>query len=157
MPSKPLIDLSRVDTSNILADREAIGQINPHRFELAQLDAVCLMSPETEEVVGYRDVRPDEFWVRGHIPGRPLFPGVLMIETAAQLVSYFVGVRAKKKGFLAFTGVEGVKFRGTVVPGDRIIMVGLTQEVRVRRCISDTQAFVNGQMVFEGKIIGMWI
>ena len=158
MPPEPLIDLSMVDTGNILADREAIGRINPHRFEFAQLDAVCLDDDETGMIVGYRDVRADEFWVRGHIPSRPLFPGVLMIETAAQLVSYYVVSRGKTgKGFLGFSGVEDVKFRGTVVPGDRIIMVGKVRAIRSRRCVGATQAFVDGQMKYQGTIVGMWI
>ena len=50
-----------------------------------------------------------------------------------------------------------MKFRGSVVPGQRIIMIGKMLEVRPRRCIGQTQAFVGGQMVYEGIITGMWI
>jgi len=50
-----------------------------------------------------------------------------------------------------------VKFRGSVEPGQRIIMLGKMVENRPRRCIGDTQAFVNGKMVYEGRITGMWV
>ena len=157
MPPEPLFDLSQIDTSKIIADREAIAKVNPHRFEFAQLDGIYLCDPDRGVVVGYRDVHEDEFWVRGHIPGRPIFPGVLMIETAAQLFSYFVVTSSTESGFLGFGGVREAKFRGAVVPGQRIIMIGSRVESRRRRHVGATQAFVDGQMVYEGTIIGMWV
>ena len=157
MPPEPLLDLSAVDTDTILVDREAIYQVNPHAFEFRQLDGICWMDADAGTIVGYRDVGADEFWVRGHIPGRPIFPGVLMIEAAAQLVSYFVMAQQPGKGFLGFGGVDDVKFRGSVEPGQRIIMLGKMVEVRPRRCVGATQAFVDGQMVYQGTITGMWI
>jgi len=157
MPPKPLFDLGSVDTSTVIADRQAIYSINPHRFEFQQLDGIYLCDFENGRMAGYRDVRDDEFWVRGHIPGRPIFPGVLMIETAAQLVSYWTMKRNPGKGFLGFGAVDQVKFRGTVVPGDRILMLGKMVEIRPRRCSGATQAYVDGRLVFEGIITGMWL
>ena len=61
------------------------------------------------------------------------------------------------KGFLGFSGVDGVKFRGQVVPGQRIVMVGKMLEIKPRRCIGTTQAYVDGKQVYEGLITGMWI
>jgi 3-hydroxyacyl-[acyl-carrier-protein] dehydratase len=151
------VDLSSVDTSKVLVDRETIYQVNPHRYEFMLLDGICMMDHSQGLIVGFRDVRDDEFWVRGHIPGRPLMPGVLMIETAAQLVSYYVMSQNPGKGFLGFGAVDGVKFRGTVTPGSRLIMMGKMIECRPRRCIGQTQGFVDGQMVYEGLITGMWV
>ncbi len=155
MPPQPIMDLASLDFDNLVADREGIYKVNPHRFEFAQLDGILKL--DQDAIAGYRDVKADEFWVRGHIPGRPIFPGVLMIETAAQLVSYYVMSRLPDKGFLGFGGVDGVKFRGSVQPGQRIIMLGKMVEMRPRRCIGDTQAFVDGKMVYEGRITGMWV
>jgi 3-hydroxyacyl-[acyl-carrier-protein] dehydratase len=159
MPPLPLIDLSLIDPNKVLITREQIYQVNPHRYEFMQLDGICYADCQQGLMAGYRDVRSDEFWVRGHIPGRPIFPGVLMIETAAQLVSYYAMTMpgSPKGGFLGFGAVDGVKFRGSVTPGQRIIMLGKMVEVRTRRCVGNTQAFVNGLMVFEGRITGMWI
>ncbi len=157
MPPQPILDVSQLDTKEIIADRDAVYDVNPQRFEFAQLDGIYLMDRDRGVLAGYRDVRDDEFWVRGHIPGRPVFPGVLMIETAAQLVGYYVMSLMPEKGFLGFGGVDEVKFRGTVVPGQRVIMLGKMVQIRPRRCIGDTQAFVDGRMVYEGRISGMWI
>jgi len=157
MPPQPLIDLALIDPERVIADREQIYQINPHRFEFQQLDRICMLDLEKGLIAGVREVRDDEFWVRGHIPGRPIFPGVLMIETAAQLVSYFVMKQQPGKGFLGFGSVDGVKFRGAVVPGDRILMLGRLQELRTRRITGLTQGYVGDRMVYEGLITGMWI
>ncbi|MFB3891560.1 MAG: 3-hydroxyacyl-ACP dehydratase FabZ family protein [Phycisphaerae bacterium] len=157
MPPQPLFDVTQIDQSRILADRDGIYKVNPHRFEFQVLDGIYLMDRSAGLVVGYRDCRADEFWVRAHIPGRPIFPGVLMIEAAAQLVSYYVMSAHPERGFLGFGGVTDVKFRGSVVPGKRVILVGRLLDERPRRCIGATQGFVDGQMVYEGTITGMWI
>ncbi len=159
MPPQPLVDLSMIAMDKPLVDAEGIRRVNPHRFEFQQLDGIFSLDRRTGTLVGYRDLRSDEFWVRGHIPGRPIFPGVLMIETAAQLVSYYVvsDPACAKGTFLGFGGVDGVKFRSSVEPGKRIIMVGKMLEMRPRKITGATQAFVDGQMVYEGTIMGMWI
>jgi len=157
MPPQPLFDISRLDPDRPILDREGIYKVNPHDHEFRMLDGLLLMDPDAGHIAGFRDVGDDEFWVRGHIPGRPIFPGVLMIETAAQLVSYYAMSEQPGKGFLGFGGVEDVKFRGTVEPGNRILMLGKMVELRPRRCVGATQAFVNGRMVYEGVITGMWL
>jgi 3-hydroxyacyl-[acyl-carrier-protein] dehydratase len=157
MPPQPLFDLSGIDTSRVVVPREGIYEVNPHRHEFQQLDGICYIDREREHIIGFRNVRDDEFWVRGHIPGRPLFPGVLMIESAAQLVSYYVMSDGPSGDFLGFGGVDNVKFRGSVVPGQRIVLLGKMVERRPRRCVGDTQAFVDGNMVYQGRITGMWL
>jgi 3-hydroxyacyl-[acyl-carrier-protein] dehydratase len=157
MPTKPLFDLSLIDTSKVPIDQDAIYEVNPHRYEFKQLDGIHLCDFENGCIAGYRDVRDDEFWVRGHIPGRPIFPGVLMMETAAQLVSYYAMQAMPGKGFLGFGGVQDVKFRGSVEPGSRILMIGSMVELRPRRAIGATQAYVDGKMVYEGTITGLWL
>ncbi len=158
MPPQLFYDISTIDQSSIAATKEQIYEVNPHRFEFQQLDGIFLVDDEKEVIVGFRDIRDDEFWVRGHIPGRPLFPGVLMIEAAAQLFSYYVMTHVEHDGFLGFGGVDEVKFRGQVVPGDRLIMVGKAKESRgKRRFVGATQGFVNGKMVYQGTVTGMFI
>lgn len=157
MPAKPLFDMSKFDVDAVVLDSDAIDKLNPQRFEFKQLDTICYLDLEAGEMAGIRDVKADEFWVRGHIPDRPLFPGVLMIETAAQLVSVYAKSATAGSGFVGFGGVEKVKFRGAVVPGDRIVLIGLMVEMRRRRCVGDVQGYVDGKMVFEGTITGMWL
>jgi len=155
MPPKPLVDLSSVDLSRVLAGPDQIRRHNPQRHEMEQLDGILHLDLEGGLAVGFKDVRADEFWVRGHVPGRPLLPGVLMCEAAAQLCSYFYREALKLEGFLGFGGMEGVKFRGTVLPGDRLTLVAKKVELRPRRATFNCQGFVKGRMVYEGTIIGM--
>jgi 3-hydroxyacyl-[acyl-carrier-protein] dehydratase len=124
---------------------------------MKQLSGIIMFDPEAMLAVGCKKVRDEEFWVRGHIPGRPLLPGVIMVEAAAQLCTFiykrcFPGMEGR---FIGFGGIDAVKFRGTVVPGDRLIVIAKAIDLRSRRAVFDTQAVVNGKMVYEGKIIGM--
>ena len=129
MPREPIIDVATIDTGKVEITRQEIYKVNPHRFEFMQLDGIYFIDRDKAVMAGFRDVREDEFWVRGHIPGRPLLPGVLMIETAAQMVSYYVMSEAPEKGFLGFSAVDNVKFRGQVTPGQRLIVVGRNRHV----------------------------
>ena len=156
MPPQALLDISKIDTTKTVITRQEIRDVNPHRHEFSLLDGFCHFDLDSQEMVAYVEMRPDAFWVRGHIPGRPLFPGVLMIESAAQMVSYFVKVYSKEPGFVGFGAVDGVKFRGQVVPGDRLLLLGKMKEIRGRRrAIGQTQGFVGDTMVYEGTITGM--
>lgn len=150
-----LFDISGIDLQKIQVGPEDIEKINPHRGAMRLLDGICWMSPGMEEAVAFKDVRHDEFWVPGHVPGRPLLPGVLMIEAGAQLASYLFLRRATWAKFMGFTGVDDVSFRGMVVPGDRLYLIGQEVEFRQRRCICNVQGIVNGNMVFAAKITGM--
>jgi len=156
MPPLPLIDLGSIDLNRVLYDQEAIYKINPHRYEMVQLNGVVYQDAGQGLVVGYKDVTAMEFWVRGHIPGRPLMPGVIMIEAAAQLASFYVKIlRQDDDRFIGFGGIEETKFRGTVEPGCRLYMVEKLLENCPRRFRCAAQGFVNGQMVFETVIVGM--
>ena len=150
-----LFDISQLDFDRPMYDAAAIEAVNPHRGHMRLIDAVVYESPDHKHYAAYHDVRPDAFWVAGHIPGRPLFPGVLMIEAAAQVASFVCLRRLGPQQFMGFVGVEGVKFRGQVVPGDRFVVLSEEVEFRKRRSVSVAQGVVNGNLVFEAKIVGM--
>src|SRR5262245_29397007 len=157
MPPQLIIDPEKLDFDHPVADQEAIRRVLPQRFEMEQLSAIVLIDPERKVVVAYKDVRPDEFWVRGHMPEYPLMPGVLMCEAAAQLSSYYINTQGLMSGdFVAFGGLENVKFRGRVLPGDRFIVVAQLLEFRAgRRARFSTQGIVGQTLVFHGDIIGV--
>jgi 3-hydroxyacyl-[acyl-carrier-protein] dehydratase len=158
MPPAPLVDPAAIDTSRVLVDREGIRAFNPQRFEMEQLTAIVRFDAENKLVIGYKDVTADEFWVRGHMPGYPLMPGVLICEAAAQLSSFYCGkVRLYQSGFIGFGGMEDVRFRGQVRPGDRLVLVGKGSRLHRRQTIFDCQGFVGTNMVFHGRIIGVFI
>lgn len=150
-----LVDISRHDLNHIMHGPEEIEKVNPHRGCMRMLDAIVHHDEGFTEAIAYRDVRDDEFWVEGHIPGRPLFPGVLMLEAAAQLASYLSLNRMENEGFMGFVGCEAVKFRGQVVPGDRLYIIGREVEFRRRRWTCAGQGLVRGNIVFEATIVGM--
>lgn len=93
MPPPAHFDLANLDLSRVVADQDAIRKVNLQRFEMEQLTAIVHIDRDNHVIVGYKDVRPDEFWVRGHMPNYPLLPGVLMCEAAAQLCSYSPSLR----------------------------------------------------------------
>lgn len=149
------VDLSAVDLSKVTFGVDAIEAVNPQRGDMRMLDAVVCVNQEDRTFVAFKDVRDDEFWVPGHIPGRPLFPGVMMIEAAAQCAGFMMKTYMKIPGFVGFAGVDKVKFRGQVVPGDRFIILGKMIDLRPRRSVCSVQGVVNGNLVFEGTVTGM--
>ena len=157
MASSLMLDLAEVDLGTVEYPVERIREYIPQRFEMEQLTAVARVLPEVQIGVAYRDIRDDEFWCRGHIPSRPLFPGVLMIEAAAQLSTFLYKVLTgdPPERFLGFGGVDKVKFRHTVVPGQRLVILGKMIEARSRRCMFETQGVVDGRLVFEAIITGV--
>ncbi len=156
MPPEVNFDPSRLDLSKVLADREQIRKVIPQRFEMEQLTAIVHLDPEHHLVVGYKDVGADEFWVRGHMPDYPLLPGVLMCEAAAQLCSYYVVTQGLLQGdFIGFGGLDNVRFRGLVRPGDRLVLSGKGVRVHRRQTIFNVQGFVGPTMVFHADVIGV--
>ena len=160
MPPPLLFDLSSIDLqAKPIFDRETIGQVNPQRYEMQHLDGILWCDEEKRLILGYKDVTEDEFWVRGHIPGRPLMPGVIMIEAAAQLSSFFMKHIFKIEGFIGFAGIDSAKFRSVVEPGQRLYLLGHITKFKIRKNTShvtiSVQGVVIGSVVFEAAISGM--
>ena len=150
-----LFDITKIDLDQVQVDTEGIEKVNPHRGDMRMLDAIIHFDRESGTVLAYKDARQNEFWVPGHIPGRPLFPGVLMIEAGAQLASWLIHQVFDDYPFLGFVGCDEVKFRGQVVPGNRLYLLGISTSLKRRRSICSLQGVVNGNLVFEAKITGM--
>jgi 3-hydroxyacyl-[acyl-carrier-protein] dehydratase len=160
MPPPLLFDLSQIDLkAKPLFDKEAIGKVNPQRFEMQQLDGILWYDKEKFLILGYKDVTDDEFWARGHVPGRPLMPAVMMIEAAAQMSSFLIKHIYKEEGFIGFAGINSAKFRSIVEPGQRLYLLGhITQfkhRKRTTRVQTSVQGIVDSTMVFEAVVSGM--
>jgi 3-hydroxyacyl-[acyl-carrier-protein] dehydratase len=156
MPPELHFELANIDLTRVEVDKEGIRKLLPQRFEMEHLDAIVFSDKKNSLIIGYKDVRADEFWVRGHMPGYPLLPGVLMCEAAAQLCSYFIVANKLSDGdFIGFAGLENVRFRGTVRPGDRLVLVAKGIKIHRRQTIFNVQAFVGTTMVFHGDVIGV--
>ena len=155
MPPPLLFDLRSIDLSRVMVSREQIYQALPHRHEFSLLDGVIHLDRDAGRIATVKHIRQDDWWTRGHIPGRPLFPGVLMIEAAAQTVSYFVHTLGDQHRFFGFGGLDAVKFRDAVVPTCALHFLGQAVDIRPRRMICQIQGLVGNKMVFEGTITGM--
>ena len=158
MAGKELLwDLSKVDFDNPMADIEQIRRINPQRYAMEQLTAIAYESMEERVCIGFKDLTHDEFWVSGHMPNMPLMPGVMMLEAAAQVCAYFAQHNdALGAKMIGFGGLERVRFRDPVIPGDRLILI--CKMVRVRRnriIVSEFQGVVGDSIVVEGCLKGI--
>lgn len=155
MAAELFLDINSIDLKSEVVSYEKVGELNPQDGPMRQLDRVIWLSDDTITGLGVKQVRDDEFWVPHHIPGRPLMPGVLMIEAAAQLCSVMRAVRFGDGKFLGFARCDDVAFRGQVVPGDTLYLLGRELSFKQRRHISAAQGVVNGKLVFEAKITGL--
>lgn len=155
MPPKPIVDLTRIDLDAVEDDIQGIRKYNQQRFEMEMLTGIIKYNAEENWVVAFLDTSEKDFWVRGHVPGRPLMPGVLMCECAAQACSYCYGKATPDDRFLGFLGLEEVRFRSQVLPGDRLIIIAKAKVIKSRSSTFECQGFVNGKMAFSGIIQGI--
>jgi 3-hydroxyacyl-[acyl-carrier-protein] dehydratase len=157
MPPQYLYPLELANVEKPLFDLEDIRSINPQRYEMEQLTGILYVDRVEHGMIGYKDLTPNEFWVRGHMPDFPLLPGVMSCECAAQLGGFYVRKFDLLLGdFLGFGGMDEVRFRAPVFVGDRlIVMVKLTKLRPGRRAEFDFQCFVKEKMVVSGCLIGV--
>ena len=152
-----ILDFSEYDLNRVIVDQEELRHYLPQRYEMEQLTAIVYEDPKRHICIGYKDVTENEFWVRGHMPGMPLMPGVLMCEAAAQICSYYT--RRHNLGgsnVLGFGGMDGIRFRDVVRPGSRLVVVD--QMIKIRpgaMVVCKFQNFVEQSLVCEGVIKGV--
>ncbi len=129
-----------------------ILKIIPHRYPILMLDRAEIIDPE-KKIVGYKAVSGNEPFFQGHFPGWPIMPGVLIVEAMAQAACVLFLSKPDSAGKLAlFMGIDGVKFRKPVLPGDLIEMhVDILRPGRVGKCRGE--AFVRGEKVTEAEFM----
>ncbi len=157
MPAQPLVDLSALDLTQVKVSSEEIRKLCRQRNRFSMLDGILHDDPAAQVVVGFKDLSAEDWWAPDHIPGRPIFPGVLQLEAAAQLATWqFLSYHSKNpEQFVGFGGLNETRFRGVVAPPARLILVAKTVRVRSSMFTYAAQAFVDGKLVMETEILGV--
>lgn len=157
MAKDQIIEFDKFDVNQTIADKDAILAVNRQRFEMQQLDGILYEDAEQKLCVGYKDATDSEFWVSGHMPGMPIMPGVVMCEIAAQLSSYLcTKYNLLGAEVVGLGGLEEIRFRNVVRPGDRFVVMLRQEKVRYgAMIICYFQGYVNESLVVDGKIKGI--
>ncbi|MDR3561815.1 MAG: 3-hydroxyacyl-ACP dehydratase FabZ [Negativicutes bacterium] len=130
-----------------------IQAIIPHRYPMLLVDRIIELEP-MKRAVGIKNVTVNEQFFQGHFPGKPIMPGVLLMEAMAQVGGVAMLCSDEYRGKLAFfAGMDRVKFRRPVVPGDQLRMVA--EIIKVRGTVGKiwAEAFVDGELVAEGEFM----
>lgn len=136
-------------------DIQKILELLPHRYPFVMVDRILSLEVG-KEVVGLKNVTINEPFFQGHFPGRPVMPGVLILEGMAQvggIMAYYAHPEAIGKQLIFFAGIDKARFRKPVVPGDQLIFT-LTF-IRQKRSIivMEAKATVDGAVVAEAELM----
>lgn len=132
---------------------EEIHALLPHRYPFALVDRIIDYVPG-KQATGIKNVTFNEPHFQGHFPGHPLMPGVLIVEAMAQVGGVVLSQIEGVEGLCVFAGIDKVRFRRPVVPGDQLIMtVELLAIKRMRFGKMRGRAEVDGQLACEGELM----
>lgn len=135
-----------------MLDREKIEEIIPHREPFLLLDEVTELVPG-KRVAARREVRPDEYYLEGHFPGRPIMPGVLQIEAMAQAGAVAALSMPEHRGKLVlFAGIDDVRFKRLVVPGDVLTLEVEMTRMRGNIGKAEGSASVGGELACKATL-----
>ncbi|MDR1659784.1 MAG: 3-hydroxyacyl-ACP dehydratase FabZ [Desulfovibrio sp.] len=125
----------------------------PHRYPFLLVDRVVECAPGSH-IRAYKNVSANEPFFQGHFPGVPIMPGVLVLEALAQAGGLLAAARLENVNDKLFllAGLDGVKFRRQVVPGDRLDLVCENVRVKLKLCKMDARASVDGKLAAEARI-----
>lgn len=146
MSQSPAADAQTMDIQRILS-------LLPHRYPFLLVDRVVECVPGSH-IRAYKNVSVNEPFFQGHFPGVPIMPGVLILEALAQTGGLLAAAGMGDLGnkLFLFTGLDGVKFRRQVVPGDRLDLECGNMHMKLKLCKMEARAYVDGKLAAEAQI-----
>ena len=138
----------------MILDTNAVQKILPHRYPFLMVDAI-LEIERLKHIVGVKNVSMNEYYFQGHFPGKPIMPGVLIIEAMAQTGGLLLlqEVPDRQNKLLYFVAVDGARFRRPVIPGDQLRIEVTVLSWRGDFCKLEGKASVNGQLAAEATLM----
>ncbi len=136
-----------------MLSQDEIKKIIPHRDPFLFLDEITELEPG-KRAVGIKRLKEDDLFFAGHFPGQPIMPGVLIVEALAQVGAVVMLSKEENKGKLAlFAGIDKVRFKRQVVPGDELVLE--TQVIKSKGMIGigQAKATVGGELAASGEIM----
>ncbi len=134
-------------------DRLEVMKILPHRDPFLFVDKIIHLE-KGKCATGIKKVTEDEYFFKGHFPGRPVMPGVLIIEAMAQVGGVMMLSPEENRGKLAFfMAADNIKFRKTVLPGDTLVLEVTAGKIRTKTGQVHAKAFVDGKLVTEADFM----
>lgn len=149
---------------NTVLDISAILEAMPHRYPFLLVDRITEINHEEKRIVGYKNVTFNEQFFQGHFPGKPIMPGVLIIEAMAQTGGLLLMGKSQDstegtKTFdpanklVFFMGINNAKFRKPVVPGDQLVFDVKMIRQRMNTFQMEAKALVMGELVAEAELM----
>lgn len=134
---------------------EEIQELLPHRYPFLLVDRI-IDYKESERAVGIKNVTMNEEFFQGHFPGRPLMPGVLIVEAMAQVggivLAQLPDIPSGK--LFVFTGIDKVRIRRSVIPGDQLVITAEFLSLKRKRfAMMSTKAEVDGKLACSGELM----
>ena len=153
-PELPVTDqMTAPATPGVVHTTAEIERLIPHRWPILMVDRIVEYDPEAKRIVGVKGVTANEWYFQGHFPGLPVMPGVFQVEALAQTMAVYV---AKQPGFGEriglFAGIDEVRFRRIVSPGDLLRLEITMQKLGSRFGRARGVASVDGEVACEGLL-----
>lgn len=155
MKREPFVEIASLIEQPSLYSEEELDEFLPQTGAMRHIHRIVKYEPD-DVMVGVKEVSNDEFWVSGHFPGWAVLPGIIMLEAMGQVCAVFwhqtfdAGDR-----IIMFAGLDKVKFRGAVFPGETIYVIAKKSKLHMRMSKFDCQVVKEGTIVCEAYVTGV--